>query len=667
MNNLVLDTDDDADFVEPPRWKKDKKRLTKKPEKPRKRPRTTTTKHIPEPPLKISRASDASNDEAVIEVIDIEDDEVEPVLDELLACVPDDVGDDSRGGDEMEVDEVEVSEGGGSVERRSDERRSTDGGEIFGECPICGRRYYQSKLEMHASSCNEQKDDRIKVGFDEDDQFQVSVTEVKRRELTVWLKERGMGKYVTKFWLAGYTSVQKLQSIQSEEILKDRCGVRAIGPRRKLCMELGIVEGGKITKPKPIVPSALPRLSGNIKTDEKEKTECLEDQHGKRMWKIFEKGYKAPVLPVKRKNSYQNPDQYKPKQHPWNHRIPGTSMVLDSFRAAGTDACQQYFISHAHGDHYQSLRKDFKHGKVLCSAVTAKLLQIILRVPETILEILPMYTPIDIPDAVMKKNGVTVTLFDANHCPGAVLMLFRVWSTGRYVLHTGDCRFSLPIFSLHEPLQALATSRTLDFLFLDTTYCNPKYTFPLQKDVLSSLAKQAQVENMRTRGRCLFIFGSYTIGKEKCFLKVAEALDLKIYCDSYKRRLLKASNFGDRITSRLVTSPMAARVHVTTMRSLGIDGLKGYINKHKLSRLLTKGGLAVIVRPTGWTFKGGTSEGLMRRIRSDNAVQIDLAYSEHSSFNELRDFVQWMNPKQIVPTVNVRSKSDADRLRGLLR
>jgi Cft2 family RNA processing exonuclease len=42
-------------------------------------------------------------------------------------------------------------------------------------------------------------------------------------------------------------------------------------------------------------------------------------------------------------------------------------------------------------------------------------------------------------------DGVTVTALDANHCPGAVMLLFEVRTaqgTVKRILHTGDCRWA---------------------------------------------------------------------------------------------------------------------------------------------------------------------------------------------------------------------------------
>jgi len=94
---------------------------------------------------------------------------------------------------------------------------------------------------------------------------------------------------------------------------------------------------------------------------------------------------------------------------------------------------------------------------------------------------LPMDTPTPIPDT----NGVIVTLIEANHCPGSCLFFFEGPQTVnagdsnfkssfvgsskifRY-LHCGDFRAS-PQHVLHPVLQG----KTVDHVYLDTTYLNP--------------------------------------------------------------------------------------------------------------------------------------------------------------------------------------------------
>jgi DNA cross-link repair 1A protein len=90
-------------------------------------------------------------------------------------------------------------------------------------------------------------------------------------------------------------------------------------------------------------------------------------------------------------------------------------------------------------------------------------------------------------------SGIDVTCFDANHCPGSIMILFEP-ANGKAVLHTGDFRYS-------EEMSNWLIGSHISSLILDTTYCNPQVRHP---SILCSI-KKAQVFQLIT----LFGFNSY--------------------------------------------------------------------------------------------------------------------------------------------------------------
>ncbi len=63
-----------------------------------------------------------------------------------------------------------------------------------------------------------------------------------------------------------------------------------------------------------------------------------------------------------------------------------------------------------------------------------------------------------------------------------------------------------------------AISSGLTGLYLDTTYCNPKYNFPLQDVVINQVTDLVATYWDANDGKTLFLFGAYTIGKENVYL-----------------------------------------------------------------------------------------------------------------------------------------------------
>lgn len=178
-----------------------------------------------------------------------------------------------------------------------------------------------------------------------------------------------------------------------------------------------------------------------------------------------------------------------------------------------------------------------------------------------------------------KGRPVSVTLMDANHCPGAVMFLFEVGK--RRILHVGDFRWNRELMTKYAPLRAFSTLQyRLDDLFLDTTYCDEKYTLPTQADAIQATIEVAEREwqQSKTRGgRALFLFGAYTIGKERIYLSVAEHLRCKVYVDKSRYRVLSALNWPRERMSMLTTNKDESCLWVVSLYHINFKKMQNYL------------------------------------------------------------------------------------------
>lgn len=318
--------------------------------------------------------------------------------------------------------------------------------------------------------------------------------------------------------------------------------------------------------------------------------------------------------------------------------IDGTNFMVDGFNFQNA-RCKNYFLTHFHSDHTTGLNRSFSSGVVYCSPITATLLIKDMGLPAE--RIIPLSV-----DTLHCIDGVTVTLMDANHCPGACMMLFEVpnkRSKRQVILHTGDMRWQ-PRLAEHPALKA----NMIDILYMDTTYCLPKHVFPSQNKAIATLIKvmqDARTEEPRT----LFVVGSYHIGKERAFFGAARALGYKIWCHPAKKKVMEWCEMAKDDMDCLVSKEASAQIHVSFMG----QGLQ----PEALEQRRLKGDYAKIVafRPTGWSFQ---KKGLQTR-REGNVTIYGIPYSEHSSFSELRDCVKRLRPKRIIPTVNCPDAASA--------
>ncbi len=188
---------------------------------------------------------------------------------------------------------------------------------------------------------------------------------------------------------------------------------------------------------------------------------------------------------------------------PFYKIMPGFFICVDAFRYGAVEGCRAYFLSHFHSDHYVGLTAKWCHGPIYCSAVTASLVRSQLGTAAKWIVPLDFEATVDVPGT----EGVRVTMIPANHCPGSSMFLFEknLSTTGgkrtQRILHCGDfraCRAHVdhPLLAPETVASALAADgkattqqQKIDVCYLDTTYLNPRYSFPPQDDVVAACAK----------------------------------------------------------------------------------------------------------------------------------------------------------------------------------
>ncbi|GAW18125.1 hypothetical protein ANO14919_075980 [Xylariales sp. No.14919] len=343
---------------------------------------------------------------------------------------------------------------------------------------------------------------------------------------------------------------------------------------------------------------------------------------------------------------------------PFYKIMPGFFICVDAFRYGAVKGCNAYFLSHFHSDHYIGLTSNWSHGPIYCSKVTGSLIKSQLRIASKYIKELEFEESVEVPGT----EGVTVTMLPANHCPGSSLFLFEKkigrGSTPRTqrILHCGDFR-ACPAQVSHPLLRPDAVDaisgkvkqQKIDVCYLDTTYLNPRYSFPPQNDVIRACADfckslsgdpsqadeafdrlkrekgsttvssffpkgdddtiAATTKDKRSdtksksdsKNRLLVICGTYSIGKERICKAIAQALNTKIFASTSKIKI--CSQLGDpELTALMTSNPHEAQVHMQMLMEIRAETLQDYLDSYKphFTRI-------VGFRPSGWNFRSPTT------------------------------------------------------------
>ncbi|KAL5995147.1 hypothetical protein ACLOJK_025205 [Asimina triloba] len=488
------------------------------------------------------------------------------------------------------------------------------------QCPLCGADISdlsEESRQLHTNACLDRDELIIQNEDTVLDSPQQQVVDVS--PVLEWLRNLGLSKYEEAF-IKEEIDWETLQWISEEDLVG--MGITALGPRKKIVHALDEIKRNM---------HGHESNTHAVKTINTEnKNPCLPGN------KLITEFFQGPAV---HRNINSGPPVVQQRlerstaDSGRKRATPGSRIRGGRLRDIPPWCCIP-------GTPFRvGLTRGFCHGIIYCSSITAHLVNMKIGIPWDRLKILPLGQKVSI-------EGINVTSFDANHCPGSIIILFEP-PNNKAVLHTGDFRFSENMTNI-----SLLQSSPIHTLILDTTYCNPQYDFPKQDTVIQFVvdAIQAEAFNPKT----LFLIGSYTIGKERLFLEVARCLHKKIYVGAAKLQLLQCLELPKEDMDWLTLNEHESHIHVVPMWM--IASFKRM--KHISDRYTGNFDLIVAFSPTGWSFGKGKKKSPGRRY--------EVPYSEHCSFTELREFVKFISPANIIPSVNNDGPETADAMVALL-
>ncbi|XP_076975954.1 5' exonuclease Apollo [Tamandua tetradactyla] len=294
--------------------------------------------------------------------------------------------------------------------------------------------------------------------------------------------------------------------------------------------------------------------------------------------------------------------------------IPHTPIAVDFWSLRRAGSARLFFLSHMHSDHTVGLSSTWARP-LYCSPVTAYLLHRHLQVSKLWIRALEVGESHVLPLDELGRQTMTVTLIDANHCPGSVMFLFEGYFGT--ILYTGDFRYTPAM--LKEP--ALRPGKQIHTLYLDNTNCNPALVLPSQQEATRQI-----VNLIRKHPQHNIKIGLYSLGKESLLEQLA--LEFRTWVVLSPRRLELVQLLG--LSDVFTVDEKAGRIHAVDRVEICRSAMLHWNQTHP----------TIAILPTS------------REIRRSHPDIHIIPYSDHSSYSELRAFVAALKPCQVMPIVS---------------
>ncbi|XP_018527107.1 protein artemis [Lates calcarifer] len=329
------------------------------------------------------------------------------------------------------------------------------------------------------------------------------------------------------------------------------------------------------------------------------------------------------------------------------------TLSLDRFDRENLHA-RAYFLSHCHKDHMKGLKGPLLKRKLqfsrtvrlYCSFVTKELL---LSNPkyafwEEYIVPLELESPTQISlvdEASGEKEDVVVTLLPAGHCPGSVMFLFE-GSQGN-VLYTGDFRLAVGDASRIEHLHSGNRVKDIQSVYLDSTFYDPRfYQIPTREVCLNGISVLIGNWISQSPYHVVWLNCKAAYGYEYLFTNLGEEFNTRIHVN----HLAMFKKMPEILS------------YVTTDRRMQIHACR-----HPKDEEFFQGNRL----PCGCTAPDGTPLRIIsikpstmwfgERTKKTNVIiktgasSFRACFSFHSSYSELKDFLSYLRPVNIYPSV----------------
>ncbi|XP_022066258.2 protein artemis isoform X2 [Acanthochromis polyacanthus] len=329
------------------------------------------------------------------------------------------------------------------------------------------------------------------------------------------------------------------------------------------------------------------------------------------------------------------------------------TVSLDRFDRENLHA-RAYFLSHCHKDHMKGLKGPLLKRKLqfsrtvrlYCSFVTK---EILLNNPkysfwEEYIVPLELESPTQISlvdEASGEKEDIVVTLLPAGHCPGSVMFLFE--GCRGNVLYTGDFRFAVGDTSRIEHLHSGSRVKDIQSVYLDSTFYDPRfYQIPTREVCLNGILELVGNWIGQSSHHVVWLNCKAAYGYEYLFTNLGEEFNTQIHVNSlamFKKmpEILSYVTTDRRTQIHACRHPKDEEFFLGNRLPCGCTSADGTPLR------------IISIKPSTMWFGERTKKTNV--IIKTGASSYRACFSFHSSYSEIRDFLSYLQPVNVYPSV----------------